>query len=171
MQIYSFPPFADATSRILILGTMPGKMSLAKQQYYAHPRNAFWPIMAELFGFDLREEYAARKARLQTAGVAVWDVLQSCSREKNQRESSLDTDIDTESIVPNNLADFLGAHAAIERICFNGAKAAQLFRRHVQPNLSIGNRPIEYLFLPSTSPAHAGMNFEKKLQAWRQIIN
>jgi double-stranded uracil-DNA glycosylase len=170
MQIYSFPPFANATSRILILGTMPGKMSLAQQQYYAHPRNAFWPIMGELFGFDPREEYSARKMRLQTAGVAVWDVLQSCSREKNQRESSLDNDIDSESIVPNNFAEFLDTYTAIERIGFNGAKAAQLFRRYVQPHLPLF-RPVEYVFLPSTSPAHAGMNFEKKLQAWRQIVN
>ena len=150
---------------MLILGSMPGKISLARQQYYAHPRNAFWPIMSALFGFDADENYGERQARLMTAGVAVWDVLQSCFR-----ESSLDSDIDTESSVPNKLEDFLDAHSLITRICFNGAKAAQLFRRHVQPHLAIGNRPVEYLLLPSTSPAHAGMNFETKLQAWRAIV-
>lgn len=165
MRIYSFPPFETATSHTLILGTMPGKMSLALQQYYAHPRNAFWPIMGELFGFDAREDFSTRKLRLMAAGIALWDVLQSCIR-----EGSLDTDIDTESIVPNDLAGFLDSHTAIRRIGFNGTKAAQLFRRHVQPHLTINDRSIEYLFLPSTSPAHAGMNFEKKLLAWRRII-
>ncbi len=164
MHIYSFPPIATTQARVLILGTMPGKMSLAQQQYYAHPRNAFWPIMGELIGFDPREEYALRTERLNAAGIAVWDVLQSCIR-----ASSLDSDIDSESIVPNNFAEFFNGHGVIGRICFNGAKAAQLFRRHVQPHLSL-HGPIEQVFLPSTSPAHAGMDFEKKLQAWRQII-
>lgn len=165
MHIYSFPPIAAESASILILGTMPGKESLAQQQYYAHPRNAFWPIMGELFDFDPREDYLTRQARLTMRGIAVWDVLQSCIR-----ASSLDADIDSESIVPNNFENFLETHAAIHRICFNGTKAAQLFRRHVQPQLPIRNGPIEYVFLPSTSPAHAGMNFAKKLQAWQQII-
>lgn len=166
MQIYSFPPIVAENARILILGTMPGRESLAQQQYYAHPRNAFWPIMGELFGFDAREDYLTRQAQLTKRGIAVWDVLQSCIR-----ASSLDADIDSESIVPNNFVGFFEAHSAIDRICFNGSKAAQLFRRHVQPHLPSRTEPIEYVFLPSTSPAHAGMNFAKKLQAWRQITN
>ncbi|MDB6060692.1 MAG: DNA-deoxyinosine glycosylase [Verrucomicrobiaceae bacterium] len=165
MHIYSFPPISTPQARILILGTMPGKMSLIQQQYYAHPRNAFWPIMGELFSFDAREDYALRKTRLMRAEVALWDVLQSCIR-----ESSLDSDIDNKSIVANNFSDFLDAHPLIDRIGFNGAKAAQLFRRHVQPFLAIEKQTLNYLFLPSTSPAHAGKTFSDKLLAWRAIL-
>lgn len=164
MQVFSFPPIETATARVLILGTMPGRMSLAMQQYYAHPRNAFWRIAGSLFGFDAALDYAARAAALKRNNVAVWDVLQSCFR-----GGSLDADIDTASIVPNEIPQFLVTHPSIERVAFNGAKAAQLFRRHVQPLLA-PQRALDYCYLPSTSPAHAGMSFDNKLQAWRKII-
>jgi len=167
VPIYSFPPIAEIDARLLILGTMPGKISLAQQQYYAHPRNAFWPIMGELLGFDARVDYAERTAQLLRADIAVWDVLQSCIR-----SSSLDADIDMASEVANDFAEFLARHGEIRRIGFNGAKAAQLFRRHVLKQLPPSDRrELEFRFLPSTSPAHAGMNFETKLQAWRQILD
>ncbi|HLX79652.1 MAG TPA: DNA-deoxyinosine glycosylase [Burkholderiales bacterium] len=164
MYVHSFPPIAHAGARILILGTMPGKVSLRERQYYAHPQNVFWRIAGEVFCFDAKAAYRARASALAASGVALWDVLKSCTR-----ASSLDSDIVGSSIVPNDIAGFLLRHPRIRRICFNGAKAEALFLRNVHPLLQ-QHAEIEYLRLPSTSPAHASIPFSKKLRAWRRIV-
>ena len=161
MHVHSFPPIARAGARILILGTMPGKVSLRERQYYAHPRNAFWRIGGEVFGFDAQAAYRTRAAALAASGVALWDVLKSCTR-----AGSLDSDIVSSSAVPNDIANFLARHPRIRRVCFNGAKAEELYLRHVRPHLR-DRAEIEYLRLPSTSPAHASISFSRKLLAWR----
>ena len=79
-QARCFPPIASPDARILILGSMPGRASLAAGQYYAHPRNAFWPIMGSLLDFDASRDYPARVDALKVAGIAVWDILDSCHR-------------------------------------------------------------------------------------------
>ena len=158
-----FPPIADRTARVLILGSMPGAASLAAQRYYAHGQNAFWPIIGALLGVAPTDAYEARVAALQTAHIALWDVLQSCAR-----QGSLDTDIERDSEVANDFPGFLNAHPSIERIGFNGAKAEASFRRLVLPKLT-KNRPALFR-LPSTSPAHAAMSFDDKLTAWRAIL-
>jgi hypoxanthine-DNA glycosylase len=163
--ICSFPPVEGKNPRLLILGTMPGKKSLQEQQYYAHPRNAFWPIMGELFGIDPTALYAQRLQQLAARGVVLWDVLQSCVR-----RSSLDADIEIDSIVPNAIPELLARHRSIRRVCFNGSTAAKLFRTHIQPRLPINAGSFDYLTLPSTSPAHAGISFTAKLEAWRQLL-
>jgi double-stranded uracil-DNA glycosylase len=161
VHVHSFPPIARAGARILILGTMPGRVSLRERQYYAHPQNAFWRITGEIFGFDARAAYRTRTAALAASGVALWDVLKSCTR-----ASSLDSDIVSTSVVPNDIAYFLARHPRIRRIFFNGAKAEALYLRNIRPLLA-GHAEIEYLRLPSTSPAHASIPFSKKLRAWR----
>jgi double-stranded uracil-DNA glycosylase len=77
-RVQSFPPIASQKSKVLILGSMPGQASLKVGQYYAHPRNAFWRIMGELFGAGLSLTYEERVALLQSVGVALWDSLQAC---------------------------------------------------------------------------------------------
>ena len=140
---------------------MPGAISLRQGRYYAHPRNAFWPIAAEILGFDPALDYALRLERLTQAGVALWDVLQGC-----EREGSLDADI--RNAVPNDFAGFLRAHPRLRRVCLNGGKAASLFRRQVLPSLPAALAdPLVCLDLPSTSPAHAAISYEQKLAAWR----
>jgi double-stranded uracil-DNA glycosylase len=163
MHAHSFPPIASPDSWVLILGTMPGKASLREQQYYAHPQNAFWRIAAEILGFDATSAYPVRVSSLETCGIALWDILQSCTR-----ESSLDSDIDTSTIVPNDFRRFFATHSHIRRVCFNGAKAAALYTRHVQPHLRNAS-PVEYLQLPSTSPANAAIPRTEKLRAWSVI--
>ena len=158
----SFPPVAAANAEILILGSMPGQASLAANQYYAHPRNAFWPIMSALLKFNPADSYAQRVESLKTARIAIWDVLHSCNR-----PGSLDSDIETDSLIANDLAGFLQQHPAIKRVFFNGAKAETCFRRHIA--LPAAARQISLTRLPSTSPAHAGRSFAEKLAAWQAV--
>lgn len=143
---------------------MPGQASLDAGRYYAHPRNAFWPIMGELFGARPELEYDRRIAVLCEARVAVWDVLGSCTR-----PGSLDSAIERESMVANDFAGFLAAHPGVTRVFFNGAKAAELFESLVVPTL--GTVSSQRQRLPSTSPAHAGMSFAGKLAAWRVVAS
>lgn len=163
-QVQGFPPVAAADARILILGSMPGIASLKQTRYYAHPRNAFWPIAAQVLGFDPAAGYPHRLQALQHARIALWDVLQTC-----ERPGSLDAAIRPDTLVPNDFAAFLQAHPRLIRICFNGAKAATLYRRHVLPRLTSAHS-LQYLDLPSTSPAHAAAKFDQKLAAWRDAL-
>ena len=161
MRVRSFAPIADRSSRVLILGSMPGIASLRAGEYYAHPRNAFWMILGALLEIDARAPYERRVAALRKRRIALWDVLASCTR-----ESSLDSDIDESSIAVNDFAGFLRTHVKIVGICFNGAKAEQLYRRHVLPELT-GAGELQYHRLPSTSPAHAALSHADKVEAWR----
>lgn len=163
-QIQSFPPVENPDATILILGSMPGKESLRAGQYYAHPHNAFWPIMGELVGAAPALPYEKRIQKLQSAGIALWDVLASCTR-----HSSLDADIVADSICANDFASFFRSHPQITRVFFNGAMAEQCFHKQVQPLLE--PQPLHYRRLPSTSPANASLRYEQKLQAWRAILN
>lgn len=164
--IYGFPPIAAADARVLVLGSMPSVASLAKQQYYGHPQNAFWPIMGRLFGAGPALPYDERKRILREHRVAVWDVLRQC-----HREGSLDTAIRVESESPNDFASFFAEHLHIKKIFFNGQKAETAFRRHAIRQLARLDRELEFIRLPSTSPAHAGRSFAQKLAAWRVVAH
>lgn len=161
-KVFSFPPISSPSARLLILGSMPGVASLQANQYYAHPRNAFWPMMQQIVGFDADADYATKTKALQQAGIAVWDVLQQC-----EREGSLDSAIKTGSRQPNPFPDFFAKHPNIHHILFNGAEAARSFKRYVLPNIDAN--AIQMTQLPSTSPAHT-LPFAEKLAAWELAI-
>lgn len=144
---------------------MPGVKSLEQQQYYAHPRNAFWPIMSELFEIELELDYEKRCQLLVNKHIAVWDVLQTC-----QRQGSLDQAIDTASMVANDFNLLFQHHTDISKIVFNGAKAEQVFKRLVLPTLTLQQKAIVRLRLPSTSPAHASSSLNEKLAIWRRAL-
>ncbi len=161
-MISGFPPIADTRARVLILGSMPGEESLRAGQYYAHPRNCFWKLMDELLGVDAASPYAARVRQLQDAGVAVWDVLATCTR-----TGSLDSAIKRSSLTANDFTAFFATHRKITCVFFNGATAERCFRVHVQP--AIAHLALPQTRLPSTSPAHAAMSFAQKRKAWRAV--
>jgi len=163
-RIRGFPPIVGRSPRVLVLGSMPSVASLAAGEYYAHPRNLFWPIMAELVGFDPAASYPCRARAIAAAGIAVWDVVGSCIR-----PGSLDASIRDDSIVANEFAAFLARHRRIARVCFNGRKAETAWRRHVLTGLP-AVRQLDYRLLPSTSPAHAGMGYRDKLRIWRTAL-
>ena len=161
-RVRCFAPVEDAAATVLILGSVPGKVSLAAAQYYAHPRNAFWPVMGELIGFNPDLPYEERLQILRSSGIALWDVLGSCIR-----KSSLDAHIEIDSLIPNDFPAFFQQHPNITQIFFNGAKAEQCFVKYVLPKLQTYS--LGYQRLPSTSPANAGIPYEKKLLAWQVV--
>ncbi len=156
MLSQSFPPITDPNARLLILGSLPGQESLRRQQYYAHPRNAFWRVIEAVLGIPADTPYPQRCQTLMDAGIALWDVCASA-----HRPGSLDGAIQPGSVVPNDIAGFLARHPQIRLICFNGATAAALFRKHIRPTPEIPTHQ-----LPSTSPAHASLPFEEKVRRW-----
>lgn len=161
-RIFSFPPIADSNANTLILGSMPGRESLRAGQYYAHPRNAFWPIMGDLIGASPALPYETRIGVLRSFGIAVWDVLASCTR-----DGSLDADIDEASIATNNFTAFFSTHRDINAVFFNGAMAEKCFRRRVLPYLDPHRFSCQRL--PSTSPANASFSYAMKRSAWQVI--
>jgi double-stranded uracil-DNA glycosylase len=162
MTSSSFDVLAGKDARVLILGTLPGAVSLACGQYYAQPRNAFWRIMGELVGASPELPYAERVQRLVDSRIALWDVCAIA-----RRHGSADAAIQSDTIRPNDFATFFRTHPDIDLICFNGAKAAALFQRHALPTLQSPARATRQVVVPSTSPANAAMSFERKLAAWR----
>lgn len=157
--LHGLPPIVGEGAHTLILGNMLSVMSVASQQYYGNPRNAFWRIMGELFGFAADDPYDDRTAALVAHGIAVWDVLKSC-----RREGSLDSAVEPDSMVPNAFNDFFVIHTDIRWVFFNGAAAEKNFNRlvRVAPD-------VRYRRLPSTSPAQT-MRYEDKLAAWREAL-
>jgi len=161
-----FAPIAGPGIHTLLLGTLPSRRSLETGQYYGHPRNAFWPIMGRLFDAGTAVDYEDRCRRLLASGIGVWDVLRS-----SLRPGSLDASIDTSTAEVNDFQAFLTPHDAVGRIFFNGLTAATLYRRRVEPTLDLPKREIACATLPSTSPAHAAMGFDDKLNRWSAIAN
>jgi len=157
MNSASFEPLSTPAAKVLVLGTLPGRESLRRGEYYAHPRNAFWRIIEAVFGIPAEAEYADRVRRLNAAGVALWDVCAAA-----HRPGSLDTSISSE--IPNDFAKFLRTHQRVKLIGFNGAKAAALFRKHVSLNVDIPR-----VDLPSTSPTNAAVPLAEKVKRWSII--
>jgi hypoxanthine-DNA glycosylase len=154
----SFLPIVDGGSRVLVLGTLPGEESLRRGEYYAHPRDLFWPIVFALFGDRApAADYSERVAFIRAQRIAVWDVCEAA-----QRTASADGTIAEE--VPNAIHELLEAYHGIRAVAFNGTGARRLYDRH------FARRPeLLYLALPSTSPAHARLGFAEKLARWMAL--
>lgn len=145
---------------------MPGAASLQAGQYYAHPRNAFWPVLEAVWGIPAAAAYPARVRAVKNQRLAIWDVLARC-----RRSSSLDSDIEAGSIVVNEFAAFFRSHADIRAVAFNGGMAAQLFRRHVLGALPAPFRELPMVQLPSTSPANARLTLADKARTWSVLAS
>lgn len=157
----SFPPAAKRGARVLILGSLPGEASLAKNEYYAFPRNAFWEIAGTLFGFPPDAPYAARIEALTDAGAALWDVVGA-----GTRAGSLDSGI--RDVEPNDVPALLEEFPGIEKILCNGGAAHRLLKKHF-PEL-FARKNLAVFLLPSTSPAAARLSREEKLARWRAAL-
>jgi len=164
-SITGFSPIENKQAEVLILGSMPSEMSLQKQQYYGHQRNAFWPIMQALFNEDSEMSYSERKKLLIQNNIAVWDVLQSC-----HREGSLDAAIKMDTIKVNDFCAFFSMHTQLKLVCFNGAKAESLYNKYVLPPVKKDFQSLCYIRLPSTSPAYAAMSLQQKKVIWSNSL-
>jgi len=150
----SFPPVADLDTRVLILGSLPGEVSLAREQYYAHPQNQFWRLIGSVIGDELaRLEYRDRLIALRSAGVGLWDVILSADR-----VGSLDTAIRRHE--PNALAAFTASLPSLRVVAYNGGRASAIGRKSLGPDPG-----FEQITLPSSSPAHT-LPFERKEAEW-----
>lgn len=140
VRLTSFPPVVDAGTRVLILGSMPGARSLAEHEYYAHPRNLFWPLMDDLFGIERTWPYERRLAALLARGLGLWDVLRHC-----EREGSLDASIVTETEVPAAVDEpgQCGPKLGRETAAVGGARffGQQLTTRSAANGFATGRRP------------------------------
>lgn len=161
----SFAPIGDSRARWLIVGSLPGRESFARREYYAQPRNAFWAIMGVLFGASPELSYPERVVRLVQQRVSVWDVCAAA-----QRSGSLDSAILRGSVVINDFQGLFTQWPAIEAVVFNGAVAADLYERLVLPSLDSPARTLPRIRLPSTSPANASIPVERKLGVWRDAL-
>lgn len=156
-RLQGLAPVVAPHTRVLVLGSFPSAASLAVGQYYAHPRNQFWPILSTLWGVDLRAlPYAQRLDEVRRRGLGIWDVHASC-----RREGSLDSAI--EAARPNDLRALVRQLPQLRAIAHNGGESARsmALTRTLVP---------EVVRLPSTSPANAGWSLERKLQAWRALF-
>jgi len=162
--IHSFEPEAKSGARVLVLGSIPGVASLQAVQYYAHPRNAFWPIMGAYFQFDPTLAYETRLAQLNRHRVALWDVLQRC-----ERPGSLDSAIRAQTIQVNPIAEWLQSQPEVALILLNGGTAGREFNKHFSEVSTQAN--VSVLTLPSTSPAYAAMSLLEKQQRWHAALD
>lgn len=155
----SFPPIASADIEVLILGSIPGDRSIAEDEYYGHPQNRFWRMLANITGSELPSNYTEKKELLLRHKIGLWDVAH-----RAERKGSMDSDI--KNAEPNDLQGFIERHTHLKAIGFNGRKAEALFDQFF-------DRKPDIIFhsMPSTSPANAGITFERLCERWRELIN
>jgi len=163
-RLAGLPPIVGPGTRVLVLGSFPGRASLAAQQYYGHPQNHFWPILAALWPqHALPDAYAARCDWLLVRGLGLWDVYAAC-----EREGSLDTSIRNARI--NDFAGLLIRAPGLAAIAHNGGESFR-HARAVRAGMGLDAQAgIASLRLPSTSPANASWSLEQKRKAWAEAL-
>ena len=157
------PPIVDASTKVLIVGSMPSVQSLEKQQYYGNPRNHFWPIISMLLQVEVPNDYAERIQLIRAHNIGLWDVISHC-----ERKGSLDSQIKNE--VPNDFHTLFQTYPQIECILFNGTKSYDVFRKKVGFQV-LGER--KYFKMPSTSPVPGKhiQTFEEKVKSYEILLN
>lgn len=157
MKKYSFPPIVDSNCTTLVLGSLPGEESLAKQEYYAHKQNAFWKIMFDIFKQEYSDDYSVKCRIVLDNHIALWDMIYS-----GTRKGSLDSDIKNETA--NDIKGFLQDYPNITKILLNGKKAEATFKKNFK------DINVTTITMPSTSPANARMSYSEKLKVWKAVL-
>ena len=158
MMKQSFLPILSNEPRILILGSLPGDLSIKKNQYYAHPQNKFWKILFAIYNESFSENYEFRQQLTLNNHLALWDVAHSAIR-----KGSMDVEMKDEK--PNKIDELLTEYPTIEKVLFNGKKAEQLFFKNFEQKTH-----INYISLPSTSPANAQYSLDRLIEIWKNAL-
>lgn len=158
MMKQSFLPILSNEPRILILGSLPGDLSIKENQYYAHPQNRFWKILFAIYNEPFLENYEFRQQLILNHHLALWDVAHSAIR-----KGSMDIEMKDEK--PNKIDELLTEYPTIEKILFNGKKAEQLFFKNFEQKTY-----INYISLPSTSPANAQYSLDRLIEIWKNAL-
>ncbi|QHT58869.1 DNA-deoxyinosine glycosylase [Paenibacillus lycopersici] len=163
MRVHSFPPMVREGAAVLVLGSMPGRASIAANQYYGNPRNHMWGVLYGLFGLEPDEAYEDRLAFAASHGIAMWDVIESC-----EREGSLDANIRAE--VPNDLPGLIAEFPGIRCLIFNGTKSHDTFMKYFKTHPALAE--LTKLKLPSTSPipTKTMRSTADRIEAWRALL-
>lgn len=156
-QTHPFLPVCGDDARVLVLGTFPSVKSRETGFYYGHPQNRFWRIVAAVYGQSVPQTIKEKRALLETCGVALWDVLQSC-------EIAGSADASIRAAVPNDVAGLLHK-SGILRVVTNGGAAHRLYMKYIYPQCGVPAVP-----LPSTSPANAAFSLERLTALWREAL-
>ncbi|MTW88318.1 DNA-deoxyinosine glycosylase [Virgibacillus dakarensis] len=161
-KLTSFPPVLPADPKVLILGSMPGGMSLAKQEYYGNPRNHFWDILYELFNQAPLATYDEKRSFVKQHHIALWDTIGTCFR-----EGSLDANITNEE--PNDVIGLVKKHSSVRLIACNGTKSFQTFKKFFG---GVKLQHVDVIKLPSTSPVPGRYtkSFAGKVEEWSRIL-
>jgi hypoxanthine-DNA glycosylase len=154
----SFSPIVYPGAKVLILGSLPGERSLQLKQYYGHERNQFWCLLSGVFGAGELRNYQGKKAMLRDHGIALWDIVRYCHRGGS-------SDLSIRNAKPNDIYGFLRKHPGIRHILLNGRTAEKYFVRFFGRTVL-----LPYNYVPSTSPAHAGLGFKTKLRLWKRAF-
>jgi hypoxanthine-DNA glycosylase len=155
----SFAPICDMATEILILGSLPGEKSLTECEYYAHPQNRFWRIIAAITYSANPVSYSDKMSLLIDHKIGVWDVVLEA-----KRIGSLDSNII--DVVPNDFECFFPKQKSLKTVGFNGTKAANLFDKYF-----IRPKHLKFVRLPSSSPANAKPTFDEICKKWQELLN
>ena len=158
MMKQSFLPILSNEPRILILGSLPGDLSIKENQYYAHPQNRFWKILFAIYNESFSENYEFRQQLILNNHLALWDVAHSAIR-----KGSMDVEMKDEK--PNKIYELLTQYPTIEKVLFDGKKAEQLFFKNFEQKTH-----INYISLPSTSPANAQYSLDRLIEIWKNAL-
>ncbi len=156
MPQHPFPPLYDKKSKILILGSFPSVKSREQNFFYGHPQNRFWKVVSAIMGTGTPKTIEEKKAFLLSSNIALWDVIAYC-------DITGSSDSSIKNVVANDLTEIL-QNADIKQIFVNGKTAEKYYNKYIRD--TIGRKAV---CLPSTSPANAGWNFERLVEAWGVI--
>jgi len=158
-MLKSFEPVINKDTLQMIIGTMPGEASLKAKQYYAYKHNKFWQIMSDIFkNKEALTDYQDKLNTLLNNKTGLWDALAYC-----RRKGSLDKNIINEK--PNDFKNLLKNYPKVKKLIFNGQQAHKYFLKYFGQIES-----IEYIILPSTSPANASKTYKQKAAVWKHTI-
>lgn len=155
---HCFPPVVRPNTRLLVLGSLPGAMSLAARRYYANPRNQFWSLIGGVIDQPLDgADYEQRLATLLDAGVGLWDTVAAA-----RRPGSLDSDIRLHAA--SDLRTLIATLPELRAVAFNGGTSAKIGRRQIGDD----SGRFDLVDLPSSSPAYTLPIADKK-KRWLKL--